>query len=82
MLTRPGINAQRIVRRNFQTSARSMNKIFGSPQEGVYSNLPFKIKNRKFIPFSFYFWGTAGFFFFFPFMSTFLQLKKSGAFDQ
>ncbi|EDK39563.1 hypothetical protein PGUG_03661 [Meyerozyma guilliermondii ATCC 6260] len=71
---------QRAFQRNFQTSARSFNKIFGAPQEGVYSNLPFKVKNRK-IPFAFMWWGVFGFFFAFPFLSTYRSLKKAGSFD-
>lgn len=72
---------QSVARRNFQTSSRSMNSIFGSPQEGVYSNLPFKVKNTK-IPFAFKWYGTLGFFFSFPFLATYWHLKKSGSLDQ
>lgn len=83
MLNRVGLNRLAINRsftRNFQSSNRSMNKIFGSPQEGPYSNIPFQVKNRKLIPFSFYYWGVLGFFFAFPFLSTYWHLKKSGSF--
>lgn len=68
----------RMMIRNFQSSSKRMNNIFGSPKEGVYSNLPFDVK-RKFIPFSVYYWGTLGFFFSFPFLSTLWHLKKSGS---
>lgn len=83
MFTRPSARLvnQRLFSRNFQTSSRSMNKIYGTPDEGPYSNLPFQVKNRKFIPFKFYYWGVLGFFFAFPFLSTYIHLKKSGSFD-
>lgn len=71
---------QRAFHRGFQTSTRTFNKIFGSPQEGVYSNLPFKVKNRK-IPFSIMWFGVFGFFFAFPFLTTYRALKKAGSFD-
>ena len=70
--------AQRAGLRNFQTSARSLDKIFGQPQEGPYSNLPFQVKGRKFIPFSVAWWGVFGFFFGFPFLATYWHLKKAG----
>ncbi|CUM46379.1 uncharacterized protein AC631_03090 [Debaryomyces fabryi] len=82
MLARSKLISQKVSARNFQTSTRSLNKIFGSPQSGVYSNLPFKVKGRKFIPFSFYFWGVAGTFFAFPFLSTYWHLKKAGSFNE
>lgn len=72
---------QRVARRNFQTSARSMNKIFGTPAEGVYSNLPFKVKNAK-IPFSLRYWSFFGFFFLFPFMSSYYHMIKAGNLDK
>ncbi|RCK54331.1 Cytochrome c oxidase polypeptide VIII, mitochondrial [Candida viswanathii] len=75
-----------LTRRNFQVSSKRLEDIntivYGHPQEGVYSNLPFKVKNRKFIPFAVYYWGVLGFFFAFPFLTSWWQLKKSGAFNQ
>lgn len=78
-------NSGRLVnqaKRNFQTSAISLNKVYGTPLGGVYSNIPFQIKNRKYIPFAVYYWGTLGFFLAFPFLTTWWHLKKSGSFDQ
>lgn len=75
------LNNQRLFQRNFQSSTRSMNKIFGSPKEGIYSNLPFKVKGRM-IPLSIPYWGVFGFFFAFPFLSTYIHLKKSGSLDE
>ena len=46
MLARSKVITQRVSARNFQTSARSFNDIFGSPKTGVYSNIPFKVKDR------------------------------------
>ncbi|KAG2733262.1 hypothetical protein G9P44_004252 [Scheffersomyces stipitis] len=74
-------NTSRIARRNFSSSSRAMNEIYGAPKGGIYSNLPFQVLNRKYIPFSVYFWGISGFFFAFPFLTTFWHLKKSGALD-
>lgn len=72
-------NARLVSRRNFQSSSRVMDSVFGTPKEGPYSNIPFEVK-RKFIPFKVYYWGILGFFFGFPFLSTYLNLKKSGSF--
>ncbi|KAI5960507.1 COX8 [Candida theae] len=72
-----------IPKRSFQMSSKlmsEMDKIWGHPEEGVYSNLPFKVKNRKFIPFSVWYWGVMGFFFAFPFLSSTWQIYKSGGF--
>lgn len=80
MFARARVPTQRLTR-NFQTSSRSMNKIFGTPQEGVYSNIPFKVKNRK-IPLAVPFWGILGFFFAFPFLASYWQMVKAGSFDQ
>ncbi|CAH2352791.1 cytochrome c oxidase subunit 8, mitochondrial [[Candida] railenensis] len=80
MFARTRLTSQQFTR-NFQTSSRSMNKIFGTPAEGVYSNLPFKVKNRK-IPLSVPFWGILGFFFAFPFLASYWHMKKAGSFDQ
>lgn len=75
-----------ITRRNFQVSSRKLadlnTLVYGHAKEGVYTNLPFKVKNRKFIPFAVYYWGVMGFFFAFPFLTSWWQLKKSGAFNQ
>ncbi|KAI3405729.2 COX8 [Candida oxycetoniae] len=73
-----------VPKRSFQRSAMLLSgnlseKIYGVPQEGVYSNLPFKVKNRKFIPFAVWYWGVLGFFFAFPFLSTAWSMYKSGA---
>ncbi|EDK42801.1 Cytochrome c oxidase subunit 8A, mitochondrial [Lodderomyces elongisporus] len=75
-------------KRSFQQSLRTLNKelpamdhIYGTPKEGVYSNLPFQVKDRKFIPFSVWYWGVLGFFFFFPFMSSGWQMYKAGVWN-
>lgn len=70
------------LKRGFKSSAVRSNEIFGTPKSGVYSNLPFQVKNRKFIPFPVYYWSVLGFFFAFPFVSTWWQLKKSGSLDK
>ncbi|ODV65077.1 hypothetical protein HYPBUDRAFT_114682 [Hyphopichia burtonii NRRL Y-1933] len=84
MLSKPAsrVLSQKAFMRNFQSSARSMNKIYGTPAEGPYSNLPFKVHNRRFIPFGVYYWGVLGFFFAFPFLTTYLHLYKSGALNE
>lgn len=74
-----------LTRRNFQVSARKFDIntiVYGTAKEGPYENLPFKIKNRKFVPFAFWYWGVLGFFFAFPFLTSWWQLKKSGAFNK
>lgn len=63
--------------RTFRTSAVSLNSIHGTPKEGIYSNLPFKVKNTK-LPFGIGWWGTFGFFFAFPFLSAYWHMKKAG----
>ncbi|CAH6718520.1 cytochrome c oxidase subunit 8, mitochondrial [[Candida] jaroonii] len=73
---RIGIN--RLVTRNFSSTRRVLSGFH--PEEGVYTNIPFKVK-RKYIPLSVYYWGTLGFFFFFPFISTYWHLRKAGSFD-
>jgi cytochrome c oxidase subunit 7c len=57
-----------------------MNDIYGSPKTGPYSNLPFKVKGTM-IPFGVTFFGVLGFFFAFPFLTTYWHLKKAGSFD-
>lgn len=47
-------------------------------KEGVYSNVPFKVQNRK-IPFGIVFFGFMGVGFAVPFIASFVQLKKSGS---
>lgn len=63
--------------RNFQSSSRMMNNVFGTPKDGVYSNIPFPIKTKT-IPFALPYWGVLGFFFAFPFLTTYWHLKKAG----
>ncbi|KAI5968862.1 COX8 [Candida margitis] len=74
-----------VPKRSFQISAKlmsgDMQNIYGHPQEGVYSNLPFKVKGRKFIPFAVWYWGVLGFFFAFPFLTSTWQIYKSGGFN-
>jgi len=48
-------------------------------EEGVYSNLPFKVHNRR-IPFAFLHFGFFGLAFAIPFIAVGVQLKRSGAF--
>lgn len=76
MISRLGLRANRATR-NFQTTARAMNKVYGAPETGVYSNLPFKVKGTK-IPFAFKWWGTFALFFSFPFISAYVHLKRAG----
>lgn len=76
MISRVGLRTPRAAR-NFQTSARAMNNIFGSPKTGIYANLPFPVKTKK-IPFGIGWWGTFGFFFAFPFLSSYWHMKKAG----
>lgn len=73
MISRVGMRTTR----NFQTSARAMNSIFGSPKTGIYSNLPFKVKTSK-VPFAIGWYGTFGFFFAFPFLVSYWHMKKAG----
>lgn len=46
-------------------------------KEGPYSNLPFKVHNRK-IPFGFIHFGFFAFGFALPFIACYVQFKKSG----
>ncbi|KAG7663940.1 COX8 [[Candida] subhashii] len=72
-----------LAKRNFQTSFRSMSAGWeGTPASGVYSNLPFKVKGRKYVPFKVAYWGVLGFFFAFPFLTTYWHLYKSGSLRQ
>lgn len=73
MSSRIGLRATR----NFQTSSRVMSNIYGTPKSGLYANLPFPVKTKK-IPFAIPFWGVFGFFFAFPFLSSWWHLKKAG----
>lgn len=79
MISRVGLRTQRAAR-NFQTSARAMSNVYGTPKEGVYTNLPFKVKTSK-IPFAIGWWGTFGFFFAFPFLTSWWHMKKAGNLD-
>lgn len=60
-------------RRAFSQTARSS----GHFAEGVYSNLPFKVHNRK-IPFGIIHFGFFGVGFAVPFLITYVQFKKNG----
>ncbi|RLV96079.1 hypothetical protein JA1_000500 [Spathaspora sp. JA1] len=84
MLSRLGLralpnSARLTTRRTFKSSTRVMNEIYGTPAEGPYSNIPFKVVGRKFVPLPVFFWGIMGFFFAFPFITTYWHLKKSGS---
>lgn len=46
-------------------------------KEGVYSNIPFKVKDRK-IPYGIIHFGFLGVGFLVPFIAVYVQLKKSG----
>lgn len=46
-------------------------------KEGVYSNLPFKVLNRR-IPYAFLHFGFFGLGFAVPFIAVYVQLKKHG----
>ncbi|ODQ78954.1 hypothetical protein BABINDRAFT_37989 [Babjeviella inositovora NRRL Y-12698] len=65
-----------VAKRSFQTSRVVRGAHF---EEGVYSNLPFKVHNRK-IPFAIVFFGFFGLGFSLPLVAVWWQLKKSGAF--
>ncbi|ODV76628.1 uncharacterized protein CANTADRAFT_36346, partial [Suhomyces tanzawaensis NRRL Y-17324] len=65
--------------RTFRSSAVASNAVYGSPKTGPYSNLPFKVKDRK-IPFGLFYWSITGLFFAFPFLSTYWHMKKAGSF--
>ncbi|SGZ46655.1 CIC11C00000004304 [Sungouiella intermedia] len=80
MIARIGLRTSRATRatRNFQTSSRVLlGNVYGSPKEGVYSNLPFKVKT-KVVPFGVGWWGVMGFFFAFPFLTSYWHMKKAG----
>lgn len=68
-------------RRAFSATSRqgfaSTSKQAAHFKEGVYSNLPFKVHNRK-IPFGIVFFGFMGVGLAVPFIASFVQLKKSG----
>ncbi|XBW37095.1 hypothetical protein QEN19_002675 [Hanseniaspora menglaensis] len=63
-------------RRQFSVQAKKMHQ-FGAAEK-LYSNLPFKVKNRlipyKFVHYTFFFVGYS-----IPFAVTYLQLKRSGS---
>ncbi|ODV73708.1 cytochrome c oxidase subunit VIII CYBJADRAFT_112484, partial [Cyberlindnera jadinii NRRL Y-1542] len=48
-------------------------------KEGVYENIPFKVHNRK-IPYAVIHFGFFGIAAAVPFIASFVQLKRSGAF--
>ncbi|QLL33266.1 hypothetical protein HG536_0E01770 [Torulaspora globosa] len=60
-------------RRAFSSSMRSQVHF----KEGVYSNIPVKIHNRK-IPFALIHFGFFSLGFLVPFFASYVQLKKSG----
>lgn len=80
MLFKTGLNVAS--KRAFSKTAirASGAEIYGVPKAGPYSNLPFKVKDRV-IPFAIPYWGTIIFFFGFPFMSSYWQMKKAGSFE-
>ncbi|KAL6947034.1 Cytochrome c oxidase subunit 8A, mitochondrial [Hanseniaspora vineae] len=63
-------------KRSFTSTMRAQSGVHF--QEGVYSNLPFKVKNRK-IPYGIIHFGFFALGFAVPFISCFVQLKKSGS---
>ncbi|ODV88450.1 hypothetical protein CANCADRAFT_4590 [Tortispora caseinolytica NRRL Y-17796] len=48
-------------------------------EEGVYSNIPFKIHNRKYVPYWVLHFGFLGLGFFAPFLVAYYQMKRSGS---
>lgn len=60
-------------RRTFASTARTAAHF----KEGVYSNIPFKVHNRK-IPYGVVHFGFFAVGFAVPFIACFVQLKKSG----
>lgn len=60
-------------RRTFSSTARSAAHF----KEGVYSNIPFKVHDRK-IPYGVVHFGFFALGFAVPFISCYVQLKKSG----
>ncbi|CAH02074.1 Cox8 [Kluyveromyces lactis] len=63
-------------RRAFSATSKQCGAHF---KEGVYSNIPVKIHNRK-IPYAFIHFGFFALGFAVPFISSYVQLKKFGAF--
>ena len=76
MISRVGLRANQSTR-SFKVSARALNSVFGTPQTGTYSNLPFPVKTKR-IRFAIGFYGTATLFFAIPFMTCYWHLKKAG----
>ncbi|CEP23436.1 COX8 [Cyberlindnera jadinii] len=65
-----------------QTSKRAFSSSSKSAvhfKEGVYENIPFKVHNRK-IPYAVIHFGFFGIAAAVPFIASFVQLKRSGAF--
>lgn len=62
-------------RRGFSTTLARQSGHFA---EGPYSNLPFKVHNRK-IPYAIIHFGFLGFGFALPFIAVYWQLYKSGS---
>lgn len=79
-MLRLGIRSSNVVtKRGFRSSVVRMNDVYGTPKSGPYSNLPFQVKDRKYIPFPVYYWSILTLFFAFPFLTSWWQLKKSGS---
>ncbi|CAR22902.1 Cytochrome c oxidase polypeptide VIII [Lachancea thermotolerans] len=69
-----GATSRIAARRAFTVSARQSGAHF---KEGVYSNIPVKVRNRR-IPFAVIHFGYFTLGFLVPFISSYVQLKKSG----
>lgn len=71
------LNKLRVFTKRFQSNIGGPNK-HKSEHHEEYRVTPFKIHGRKIIPFPVLYWGTIIFFFSFPFLTTFMHLKRSG----
>ncbi|CCD27122.1 cytochrome c oxidase subunit VIII NDAI_0J02300 [Naumovozyma dairenensis CBS 421] len=60
-------------RATFSTSSKNLVHF----KDGVYNNIPFKVHNRK-IPFAVVHFGFFGVGFLVPFITCYVQMKKSG----
>lgn len=75
MLSRSALRASRLpTSRQFSSSVARRS----GHHDGPYSNLPFQVHNRKYIPYGVLHWGFFGLGFGIPIFLTWYYLKKSG----
>ncbi|KAH3682950.1 hypothetical protein WICPIJ_006080 [Wickerhamomyces pijperi] len=73
---------RQIVRNSIRQSQRTFSSTAKKSvhfEEGVYTNIPFKVHNRK-IPYAIVHFSFFGLAFAIPFVAVYVQLKRSGAF--